>query len=437
MAKNKKRKRAHPAPKPITLKLSKTHQDAYYATARRVFQMIGEDASVLDAFTKRQKQNLFRLSMIPPRIAPMQGHRVPKQYIRYIQDDLIQFMLRTPFDEKDDLTLMEMFTVGQTMLLAFSADSFLAKLPAPQREVAERLRMRFDAHEVFQHIQLDMAAKVKTVLMMLSQPNFRIYGAVTDTRMAPNRVNFLQMIYITAHESQSIRFRYHNIERRAFRIASGQFAQTPYTGATIAISKIYPGIKHDRQLNIYIQSHAIHRFKERIDTLYPIMRNQFFIMSLMMEQQIVQSVDGLHLIACIMPSDNGEKTTIGYFTFTIDGNNLFVLTLLPLLSRNAPEGRTLYERLHLSAEDIKYLGMDRMSFFYDVDIRQIPALKRVLFDELHLDNIRNLYHSFRSKDAPFDEKKTLFVKNFFRKLEEHPSDHATVLGELATAEEKT
>jgi hypothetical protein len=89
-----------------------------------------------------------------------------------------------------------------------------------------------------------------------------------------------------------------------------------------------------------------------------------------------------------------------------------------LLSYSVPEGRILYERLHLSPDDLKYLRMDKLSFFYEVDIEQIPILKQVLYDELHLDYVRNLYHSFRSKNDTFNEKRTLFVKNFFQKLEE-------------------
>ncbi|MDR0757216.1 MAG: hypothetical protein LBF85_05145, partial [Tannerella sp.] len=240
---------------------------------------------------------------------------------------------------------------------------------------------------------------------------------------------------ITTHESQSLRFKYHNKERTAFRIATGQFMDTPYMGATISIKKIFPGVEHDRMLNIYIQSHAIHRFKERIDTLYPILRNEFFVLSLMIVQRVVRAPNGMQLIACIMPSEAGEKT-IAYFAFTIDGDNLLVLTLLPLLSRNVPEGRVLYERLHLSSEDMKYLGMDKLSFFYEVDIAQIPILRQVLYDELHLEYIRTTYNSFRSKNDPFNKKKTLFVKNFFQKLEEQPADHVDVLSELMDSEEE-
>jgi hypothetical protein len=303
--------------------------------------------------------------------------------------------------------------------MIFGIDTFLDSLPPKQREEIERICAIFDSQNIFERIYDIVENQIKLTLWLLSQPNFRIYGQTpAEARNSANMANFQQVVCITTHECQSLRFKYRNKERTAFRIAIGEYADTPYTGAVIAMSKIFPGIKHDRWLDIYIQSHAIQRFKERIDTLYPIMRNEIFVMSFMLVQRVVPGPDETQYIACIMPTENGE-VTIGYFAFTIDGNNLLVLTLLPLLSNSVPEGRVLRDRLRLSTEDLKYLGMDKLSFFYDVDIEQIPMLKQVLFDELHLDYIRrSIYNSFRPKNTPFNEKKTLLVKNFFQKLEE-------------------
>jgi hypothetical protein len=437
MAKNKKRKKApspHLPKTPVPVKHSQAYLEACYATARRIFQATGEDASVFDLFTKRQKQDIFRIMILPPRISAMPGHMVPRQYVRYIQEELVQYLKRTYFDEEKGVTWMDMVTVGQAMVLMFSVESYVENLPARQRELVERLHRTFEEQDIFGRTQETVAGHIKTTLMLLSQPNFRIYGQSIGQHRPTGKASLIQMVRITTHESQSLRFKYHNRERTAFRIATGQFMDTPCTGATIAMSKIFPGVEHDRMLNIYIQSHAIHRFKERIDTLFPILRNEFFVLSLMFVQRVVRAPNGMQLIACIMPSESGEKT-IGYFAFTIDGDNLLVLTLLPLLSRNVPEGRVLYERLHLSPEDMKYLGMDKLSFFYEVDIAQIPALRQVLYDELQLDYIRTTYNSFRSKNDPFNEKKTLFVKNFFQKLEEQPADHVDVLNELNDTED--
>jgi hypothetical protein len=334
-----------------------------------------------------------------------------------MQEELILFMKHTYISQEDEVTLMDIATVGLSIYLTFSMDTFVTTLTPMQKEIVQRLRMAFATETTFLSIQEIITGKIKSLLMLLSQPNFRIYGQSLSThRPTINNSIVHQTVYIVVHECQTLRFKYNNVERTAFRLALGQFLDTPYMGATIATDKISPDMEHGKLLNIYVQSHAIHRFKERIDTLYPILRNEFLILSLMFVQKIVWAPNKTPLIACVMPLD-GEEKTVGYFAFTIDGDNLLVLTLLPMLSYNVPEGRILYDRLHLSSEDLKYLGMDKLSFFYEVDISQIPILKKVLYDELHLEYVHNVYNSFREKNAPFNEKKTLFVKNFFQKLE--------------------
>jgi hypothetical protein len=432
MAKNKKRKKTQTSHYSGvgSLKQSKTFLDTSYAIARRIFQAVGEDPAVFDVFSKRQKQEMFRVQITYPRVLAMPGHKVPRPYIRFIQEELFSYLKSEYFNRELGLTWMDMITTGQTLMMVLDADGFLDGLPEPQREVADRVRRAFEEADLYFRIQKKMCISVKSTLMMISQPNFRIYGQNTDEhKPVTHKSTLQQLIRITTHESQSLRFRYRNRERIAYRLALGPFMTVPYMGATIAMSTLFPNISHDRILNIYVQSHALHRFKERIDTFYPILRNQFLVMSLMIAQRVVRSAGGLQLIACISPH-RGEEKAIGYFAFTIDGDNLLVLTLLPLLSRDTPEGRVVHERLGLSAEDLKYLGMDRLSFFYDIDIAQIPALKKVLFDELHLDYIRELYSSYRSADEPFDAKKTLFVKNFFRKLEDCSANHAEILEAL-------
>jgi hypothetical protein len=435
MATNKKRKKGHSShlPKPILPRHSVTYLESCYAAARRVFRALGEDPSTFDLFTKRQKQKMFFVSILPPRIQAKQGHLVPRQYIRYIQEELIAHMKRDPVDRKTGLTAMDASTVGMSLRLIFEVEKFRDGLSPEQREVVERMRNQFDTTQILERAHQSLIGIINTSLLMLSQPNFRTYGQCAGEYPTSSSPSLQSVIRITTHECQPLRFKYHNKERTAFRIFTGQNSDVPPIGATIALSKIFPDTTHDRLLNIYIQSHAIHRFKERINTFFPMMRNQFFFISLIAMQRIVQNPNGMKLIACITPSSEGEKI-IGYFAFTIDGDNLLVLTLLPLLSYNTPEGRILCERLHLSPDDLKYLGMDKLSFFYEIDIAQIPALKQVLFDELHLDYFHVVYNSFRSKGDPFDEKKTLFVKNFFQKLEEQPADYTEILADLEEPE---
>jgi hypothetical protein len=419
MAKKKKKKVQPTIQRIAPVKLSNTYLETCYATARRMMPIFGEEESTFDMFTKRQKQNIFKIVVPPPHIAVMPGHKVPKPYVRYIQEELIGHMKRIHFDKQHKITLMEMATVGLSIYFTFSVDKFLVTLPPEQANIVLRIRKVFEIKDTFLKIQEQIMGELKVLLILFSRPNFRIYGQCMNAHQPTlYNSNFQQIIHITSHECQTLRFRYRNIERTAFRLALGQSFSTPYEPATIPINKLFPNSKQNKLLNIYVQSHAIYRFKERIDTILPILRNEFLTISLMFVQKIVWAPNNTPLIACIISIDGTDKT-VGYFAVTIDGDNLLVLTFLPILSYNVPEGRILYERLHLSPDDMKYLGMDKLSFFYEVDISQIPVLKQVIYDELHLEYIRTTYHSYRDKYANFNEKKTLFVKNFFQKLEEH------------------
>jgi hypothetical protein len=62
-AKNEKRKKVQTNHKNelVSFKRSKTYLDTCYATTRRIFHAMGEDESTFDTFTKRQKQDMFRI----------------------------------------------------------------------------------------------------------------------------------------------------------------------------------------------------------------------------------------------------------------------------------------------------------------------------------------------------------------------------------------
>ncbi|MDR0747977.1 MAG: hypothetical protein LBF62_00200 [Tannerellaceae bacterium] len=421
MAKNKKRKKT-PQPQPrLGFKPSKSYLEASFATARRILRALGEDESLLDTFTKRQRQDIFRFVTMPPYVACMPGHKVPKPFIAYIQYNLTLTMKKNFFDEANEVTLMDVVTVGLSLMMSFGNALQSNTFPPEQAERIERVFNAMDEKKMITDGLDTMLSSVKTSLMSLSQPNFRIYGlapCIPEMKHNNNPV-IHNMMYITTHECQIRHFKYHDKEHIAFRVFFGPIDQTPSMGTSIALSKLFPGIKHDRELDIYIQSHAIHRFKERIDTLHPVVRTQLLFISLI-HPSVVRGTDGRLYIACLMLHKSKVKT-IGYFAFTIEGDGLFILTFLPLLSYNVPEGHLICERLHLSQDDIKYLGMDKISFFYDVDIEQIPVLKQVLFDELHLDFIHKMYNTELPDGKTFSEKRTAFVKNFFRDIEDRPS----------------
>ena len=110
----------------------------------------------------------------------------------------------------------------------------------------------------------------------------------------------------------------------------------------------------------------------------------------------------------------------------MQGNDIVINTFLPFTSSNTPEGQKLHQLIALSKDEIIYLGMDKLSFYSDVDFDQIPVLKNALIDsniwetKLALDDNHaeeyEQYDDATKKEYQIKkQKKTQFVKTFFDK----------------------
>jgi hypothetical protein len=423
MAKNKKRKKKAPSTvhtgSVSSFKITKNHFVQCCTVARKIFQIVDVDPALFDIFSKPQKHAMCLLQMTYPRLCAQKEGSVPRQYLRFLQSEIYFLMEKSMFNKEAELSLMDMIVYGVTLF--GSLNHIMATLPLSeqQRETLTLVLDRGAEKDIVNEALSQMAGYLRTTLLQLSQPNFRIYGFEMEPKtVRPPRIT-AYIVSIIVKESESKKFTCNNIERTGYRLIHGRLFEHDFAGATIELHKLYPNARTNPKLNLYIQSHALRRFKERIDTIIPLTRNQTLSISTMNIQQIVPDVKGRPLMAAVMPPDH----IIGYFTFYIHDDDVLLQTFLPLTSPDVPEGKILCERLNLSVEDLKHLGMDKLSFFYDVDIEQIPALKKVLYDEIGLGYIRTLYtnlyaeEGYVAKDASVKEKRTQFVKNFFDKVE--------------------
>jgi hypothetical protein len=123
---------------------------------------------------------------------------------------------------------------------------------------------------------------------------------------------------------------------------------------------------------------------------------------------------GGFLLAC----DVNPCIPIGYFTTMIQNDNLYVLTFLPLVANVTPEGEKLQKILSLTTEDIKFLGMDKLTFFQTIDFDQIPVLKNALIESGIWQTVEYLNENLEDMKE-ISQKRTLFVKDFFEKINDY------------------
>jgi len=212
-------------------------------------------------------------------------------------------------------------------------------------------------------------------------------------------------------------FTSNGVKRKAYRllILDNVYILEP-TAGVVPKTKIFPKANESEKFNIYIQSHALRRFKERMDIYEAPDRNFMFLSSLINSKCQKVVTDGKQkFLACAI-----DGCPVGYFTFFIIEDDLVINTFLPIVSDMVPEGKKLHELIPLGKEDMKYLNMDKASFLLDIDFDQIPVLKYA-FTESGIWKAKKALETtvYKPVEKGIDMKKTMFVKSFFDKINEN------------------
>ena len=425
MAKNRNKKYT---PQPgRTMKKKKTSAEEMqqcYLVAKKILLHFELDPKLLDVFTKRQKERLYHIYYITPVIKAQKERTVPRQFLRNINNKAFNYMKTTYWGKPEHkITFFELYTAGMSFLSTiqgmFKQDN-LFEPGTMQYESASRICEKFERDELLNESVKDVSDQIFYLSRRYSRVNFRIYGHTVDCDKIPNpdcncgkcfvyRVSFR----ITVQECETKYFSLNNIYRKTFRMFSPDDGLYMAKPLTIYQNAIFPNEKKDKNFNLYVQSHVFHRFKERLDIFCPTDHNLIFQYTFTRYLKLVHD-DNRDLFACLIADD----CSVGYFTFSIRGDDLIVNTFIPLLGDNTPEGKRLQKILSLSREEIVYLGMDKISFFTRIDFEQIPELKQALIDadiwkiKLAIDDLGKVEDD--EKDD-IDINKTMFVKNYFDK----------------------
>ncbi|MDR2408746.1 MAG: hypothetical protein LBE13_11630 [Bacteroidales bacterium] len=420
MAKKKKKKHIHSSStNNRAVWESKTSLDKTYTAIQKVLKAYGFDPDLLQSFTKRQRKFLMFLEAEAPRFKVEEGSHVPRHLVNFISENTHGFLRSFYFgDESIGLTYLELATYGlafSSIILSAAESSSADTVFSPKQiEIIKSIASCFANDRVIQDLYLVVKC-VHGLVTMLSKVNFRVYGFDWKIKRDFETGYVKSTIFISSEETPIIHFVHKQKERIAFCVRAGRLLRKPAKTATIDRRFIFPNKKVPRpfSLDIYIQSHALQRVKERADIFSGHMRNCYLMESLIYRHRIVNSVSGSPMLECSTQYEGDERIIrFGYFPFIIKDDKLIVMTFLPLTSPKTVEGAYLQEHFGLQTEDIKFLGMDRLSFFFTVDFEQIPLLKEALVATKIWEMITFVLDD---PDIEFsiDQKKTMMVKKFF------------------------
>jgi hypothetical protein len=421
-----KKSKFHPIRNVFKKSMLKSGQEQGYIVSKKILCHFELEPELIDVFTKKQKEHLFHKFYETPSIKPAREKTVPRQYIRNINTAIFQFM-KSKFwgNPENRLSYMDLATYGLSFLSSIEYDfqNNLYAADTPQYEATRRICEKFDRDEVMNTAFKEVLDEVWYLTRSYSRFNYRMYGFSfdCDRKQMGYGFHYRLSIKLTAQECEMKAFNHNNVYRKAFRMFNtdnGLYLPRP---VRIPQNLIYhDDASEDRKFDVYIQSHAINRFKERLDILEPTQQNLLLQYAFTKGLQF-ECFDKREMFVCLFE----DERRVGYFTFFVRGNDLVVNTFLPLVSHYAPEGKKLQKILSISKDEFLYLGMDKLSFYLDVDFEQIPELKQALIEadiwqtKLILDRL--IIHEYLDDDdAAHVAKKTAFVKNFFNKQAKSP-----------------
>jgi len=328
MAKKKRNKSMMTAP---SAKKYKSHdeQERGYIVAKKLLRHFDLDPKLLEIFTKRQRQALFTLGFDMPAVRAEREKTVPRRYVKTMHEEVFKF-LKTNFwgAPENQLSYMELATQGVAFHTAIGNHLEDGKFEGVQEETARLIVDKFKTvKSIFHEPFVPLFEYLYRLTRSYSQVNFRLYGFYHDwERCGITALGFLSMrlkIYISVQENESKMIAHNNIERKAFRMIVTDAGNMLPLWILIRKTRIFPDAKKDDGFHIYIQSHVLHRFKERMDVLDPLARNLILQHSLSIGHKII-ATDKQSYFVCW--AEHG--TPIGYFSFFINGDDLVINTFI-------------------------------------------------------------------------------------------------------------
>lgn len=222
------------------------------------------------------------------------------------------------------------------------------------------------------------------VITQLSSPNHKYFGInIRPAAIFKDNPKIEILVEVYGFSPQKCFLQLDGHKRPVFRLA-GANADTKIKWISIDSSILgnhYLG--NEKELEVYIQSHALKRFGERLDVLnsdainYLLWENTATIDKIMMYRGLL-----LHPIKLF-------DIKIGYFVGKIVDDKLLFTTFLFITHSCCPEGDRLKKITGLGKEDISYWHIDRLSTFINLKEEKYPQLIK-LFDEAGIGDFREL-----------------------------------------------
>ena len=222
------------------------------------------------------------------------------------------------------------------------------------------------------------------IVTQLSSPDHKYLGiAVRSAALFKENLKMEIVIEVYGFQARKSMMEVNGHKRPAYRLGK-PLGTKPIEWISMDVSllgKHYKGNK--KELQVYIQSHALKRFKERLDIL-----DQGGINYLLWTNTSTITHIEIYRGFLLLPIKVFD-VKIGYLVGNIVEDKFLFSTFLFITHSCCPEGDLLKKITGLGKQDISYWHIDRLSTFMDLQADKHPELIQ-LFNEAGLGDLKEL-----------------------------------------------
>ncbi len=314
--------------------------------------------------TQEDVDAMYALRFRSVRIEPASSD-IPSRLLKEIRYMLDKFLADHKFriiEGGEEVSYKDYLAAGRALVYYLTIGE-KGKYPTILHEKFDRLIEAVDED----HKPTDMISYIGGLLCMyISRINRRLYWL--DHHMEFKDGLLYDCLYMHTENPEKLNVSVRNGLRTVYRVG-WTFTSHGMEWSTVRKGDLcIPTASPDRMLDVYIQSHALIRLKERVDCEASSMLHFHLfwaLKELKIEKLGTQSLIEFRLY----------QKKVGYLVFDLAGNIMVIKTFLFLTMDGTPEGDHLREKLGLQAIDKRYLEIDRLSTFIGSDIKDNQELK--------------------------------------------------------------
>ncbi len=412
------------------------HKNEYFRKIRKVFDALGY-GHLYSLIPPDELDIIYGVRCQAINISVAENDFMPPGKLKWIKRIVSSMLKRYEVQlvaGGNRIDLDTFFTAGITLILYQRSieDNFFRDA----RTVRDALSVFGDndryLNEAFKHLKHISL----TTGLMLSDFTRRVYWSVTDLQMAQNDANVCyQMVWHSAIPDKNY-FNIRGEKHVGYRVGLPVYQKGPKWQSIAAGAHELPVKHHEKEIQIYIQDHALRRLTERNDC---VSRE-----SILME--LIRSLENPKMNY----NQKTEKILIdfylynvktGYLLANVIGNTLLIRTFLFITHIGSPEGDILRKNTGLKRKEIEFLELDKLSTFMTPEIQENKHIKH-LFIEAGCRSLFSLYKILLEKNITISKHpNTAMLEDYLgidltkEYLEEEEEDESIIEEEIEEDDE--